>query len=307
MVMTQPAGRHAGHTARNPGGPASRDRAGAAPRRPTVYEPTASGLPALRAYLRDLWERRPLIWHLARTDLKAQNYETTLGQAWVVLDPLLMAAVYYLFRSVVSTESTASARNEILSHLIWGVFVFYYTSNCVLGGARSLTSGRALILNSSFPRAALPLYEIVKSAMNFLPTLAVYLVLHAVLGRPFGFGLVALPVMVAIQTALNVGLALLFAPLMVFFRDVRGLLPYITRVWLYTSPALYSVAELPPRYASWLRWNPLYPFFAAYEQVFAGRLPSIGYVVAACMWALLFLVVGALVFLTKERDFAIRI
>lgn len=278
-----------------------------APRQPTVYEPTASGLPPIRGYVRELWERRPLIWHLARTDLKAQNYETTLGQAWVVLDPLLMAAVYYLFRSVVSTETTASARNEILSHLIWGVFVFYYTSNCVLGGARSLTSGRALILNSSFPRAALPLYEIVKSAMNFLPTLAVYLVLHAILGRPFGIGLLALPIMVAIQTVLNVGLALLFAPLMVFFRDVRGLLPYITRVWLYTSPALYSIAELPPRYASWLRWNPLYPFFAAYEQVFVGRLPGVGYIVAAGMWATLFVVVGALVFLSKERDFAVRI
>ena len=63
----------------------------------TVYEPTATGLPPLRPYLADLVARRRLIWHLARTDLKAEHYDTAIGQLWVVLDPLLTAAVYFLF------------------------------------------------------------------------------------------------------------------------------------------------------------------------------------------------------------------
>lgn len=272
-----------------------------------MFEPTATGLPPMRTYLIDLWHRRPLIWHLARTDLKSQHYETTIGQAWIVLDPLLLAAVYYLFRSIVSAGGTAATRSEILSHLLWGVFFFHFTGNALLGGARSLTAGRALILNSSFPRAALPLYEIVKSLLNFAPTLLVYFLLHGFLGRPFGIALVGLPVLIAIQTVFNIGLALLFSPLMLFFRDVRGFLPYLTRVWLYATPALYTVAELPAQYASYLRWNPLYPFFAAYEQIFSARWPSPVYLLAAAGWAVLVFVAGALVFLSKERDFAIRL
>lgn len=278
-----------------------------APSIPTVYEPTASGLPQLRPYLAELWERRPFIWHLARTELKSRHYETALGQIWIVLDPLLMAAVYFLFRSVVKSAGSGADRNQILSHLLWGVFFFYYTSNALMGGARSLVNGRALILNSSFPRAALPLAEIVKSIFDFAPTLAVYLVLHAVLSQPFGAGLVALPILLALQTVMNIGLALLFAPLMVFFRDTRGFLPYITRVWLYLTPALYAISEIPPTFRPFLVWNPLYPLYGAYEQVFQGQFPSLNYVAAAAAWAFGFFLVGAVAFLAKERDFAVRL
>ena len=274
---------------------------------PTVYEPTASGLPELRPYLAQLWERRAFILHLARTDLKSKHYETALGQVWIVLDPLLMAAVYFLFRSVLASGGAAGERNEILSHLLWGVFFFYYTSNALADGARSLVSGRGLVLNASFPRAALPLAEVLKSLFDFVPTLAVYLVLHVLLGRPVSAALTVLPVMLILQTALNVGLALLLAPIMVFVRDTRALLPYFTRVGLYLTPALYAISEIPERMHAYLRWNPLYPLYSAYESIFRGRVPSAEVVLAAAAWGIAFFAAGAIAFLAKERDFAVRL
>ena len=59
---------------------------------PTVYESTATGMPPLRPYLTELWGRRRFIWHLARSDLKAEHYDSAIGQLWVILDPLLLAA-----------------------------------------------------------------------------------------------------------------------------------------------------------------------------------------------------------------------
>ncbi len=276
-------------------------------RRPTVYEPTASGLPPLRAYLTSVRERWPFIWHLARTDLKSEHYDSAIGQVWVVLDPLLMAAVYFLLRSVVRPAGTGAARNAVIAHLVWAVFVFTYTNNALSAGARSLTNGRGLILNASFPRAVLPLVSIVKAAFDLVPTLFVYLVFHAALGQRFGLSLVMVPVIIAIQTVLNTGLALVFSPIMVFFRDTGGFLPYLTRIWLYITPVLYTVREIPGPLKAWLRWNPLYPYFAALEQVFAGRFPSSAYLLAATAWAVGFFLVGAVVFLAKERDFAVRL
>src|SRR3954469_24636628 len=130
-------------------------------RMPTVYEATESGMPPLRRYLHELRERRRFIWHLARTDLKSKNYGTVIGQAWIILDPLLSAGVYFFFRSVVKSAGTGDARALILSHLIWGVFFFTFTQNSMNYGARSLVAGRGLILNASFPRAVLPLVAIV--------------------------------------------------------------------------------------------------------------------------------------------------
>ena len=274
---------------------------------PTVYESTATGLPPMRAYFVELWGRRRFVWHLARSDLKAEHYDSAIGQLWVILDPLLLAAVYFLLRTVVRPAGSGPGRNAIIAHLVWAVFVFTFVSNSMMAGARSLLNGRALILNSSFPRAVLPIVAIVKAVFDFLPTLLVYFVFHLVLGQPFGKSLVTLPLIVVILAIMSLGFGLLFAPLMVFYRDTGGFLPYVTKIWLYVTPALYFVREIPPKLLVYLRWNPLYPSYAALEQIFAARMPSPGYLLAASGWALGFFLFGAVVFLARERDFAVRL
>ena len=153
----------------------------------------------------------------------------------------------------------------------------------------------------------LPIIAIVKALFDFLPTMLVYFVFHLVLGQPFGASLVALPLIVVILTVMTLGLGLLFAPLMVFYRDTGGFLPYVTKIWLYVTPVLYFVREIPPKLLVYLRWNPLYPSFAALEQIFARDWPSPAYLLAAAAWALGFFFVGAVVFLARERDFAVRL
>jgi teichoic acid transport system permease protein len=190
---------------------------------------------------------------------------------------------------------------------VWAVFFFTFVSNAMQTGARSLLSGRNLILNASFPRAVLPLVSIVKSVFDFLPTMLVYFAFHAVLGQPFGLSLIMLPVVILILTLMNVGLAMLFAPLMVFFRDTSGFLPYINRIWLYITPALFLISEIPPKLLAYLRWNPLFPSFAALEQIFNAQFPSAAYLFAGLAWAVGFFLVGAIVFLAREREFAVRL
>jgi teichoic acid transport system permease protein len=146
-----------------------------------------------------------------------------------------------------------------------------------------------------------------KSLLDFLPTIVVYFVLHAILRQPFGLSLVALPLLIAIQTVFNLGLGMLLAPLMVFYRDTGGFLPYLTRLWLYVTPVLYTIAEIPKPLKAFLRWNPLYPLFGALEPVFKGRFPPGTYILGAAAWAIGFFVVGTIVFLARERDFAVRL
>jgi teichoic acid transport system permease protein len=276
-------------------------------RTPNVYEPTVTGLPEMKPYVADLWEKRRLIWHLARTDLKAEHYDTALGQAWVVLDPLLLAAVYFLLRSVVRPAASAADRNAVIAHLIWAVFFFTYVQHALMDGSRSIIRGRNLLLNASFPRAALPLVSIVRSIFDFIPTLIVYFVFQAVLGQPFGRSLITLPVVIVLLTIFNIGLALGFAPLMVFYRDTAGFLPYATRIWMYITPVLFSTAEIPQNLKKYLQWNPLYPFYAALEQIFRAQWPSSRYFVTMSLWAFGVFFAGAIAFLAKERDYAVRL
>jgi teichoic acid transport system permease protein len=277
-------------------------------RAPTVYEPSVTGLPPLIEYFRSVWARRPLIWNLARTDLKAEHYGTVLGQVWILLDPLLMAAVYYMLRTVVRPvgNGNPALRNQLLAHLMWGLFFFRYTLGCFGNGARSVVMGKQLILNTSFPRMVFPITAVLKGILDFLPTLVVYAIFHMVLRQPVTSALLFIPLLVALQTVFNFGVALIFAPMSVFFRDTIGFIPYLSQIWLYMTPVLYRVVEIPPNLRAFLRLNPLYPLFAALEQIFTGHWPSFGYVAGIGAWAGAVLVVGIVVFLARDREFAIR-
>jgi teichoic acid transport system permease protein len=146
-----------------------------------------------------------------------------------------------------------------------------------------------------------------RALLDFLPTVAVYMVFQYILGQPFGLSLLMLPVVVALMTLLNVGLAFLLSAATVFFHDMANFLPYITRLLMYISPVLFATYEIPANLKVWLKWNPLYPFYAALEQIFRAQWPSSSYLLAAAAWAVFFLLVGVTYFLAKEREFAVRL
>ena len=188
--------------------------------------------------------------------------------------------------------------------------MFTFVSNAMMAGARSLLNGRGLILNASFPRAVLPLVAIVKSVFDFLPTMLVYFVFHA--GARPAVRLVARHAAGdhrdphGDERSVS---ALLFAPLMVFYRDTGGFLPYVTRIWLYVTPVLYFVREIPPKLLVYLRWNPLYPVVrraradlqraAGRRRGTCSRRVGVGRRVLPRS--------APIVFLARERDFAVRL
>lgn len=270
-----------------------------------VYEPHKAGLPPLRPYFRSVWQRRHLAYELARANLRSQNYNTAFGQLWLVLNPLFLGLVLFALVTIVRGGSRGP---EFLAHLMLGLFTFRLVSMSVKHGAKSVTSGGKLILNMSFPRALLPIESVIRAFMRFLPSMIVYAVVHVAVGLGFDpHVLWAIPIL-ALMTVFSLGLALLAAAAQVYFRDLANFLPYLTRIWLYSSPVLYYAWEVPERLKLLLIANPLYPMLAALnEAVILGRTPSAGYLLASLAWAASALVIGALYFISREREFAVRL
>ena len=133
----------------------------------TSTSPHTVGLPPLRSYLRELWRRREFAYELARTKLREQNFDTVFGQLWLVLNPLLLALVYFILVDIL--RASDSRNSEFFAHLVAGLFAFMFIHNAMTVGVRSVTKGGRLILNSAFPRALLPLSAVITAFMRFMP------------------------------------------------------------------------------------------------------------------------------------------
>jgi teichoic acid transport system permease protein len=271
-----------------------------------VYEPHRIGLPPVRPYVRQLWRRREFAVELARTNLRAEHFNTALGQLWLVINPLLLAFVYFVLVDIVRRGGGRGP--EFLAHLMAGLFAFRFVSGCITQGARSVVGGGRLILNTAFPRTLLPLASVMTAFMRFLPTLLVYAVMHAIAGLPVGLHLLwAIPIF-ALFVVFALGTSMVAAAAQVYFRDLASFLPYFTRIWLYASPVLYYAHEVPDRFKPMLAANPLYPLLVALSDVLdKGRSPSLGFLAWGLAWAVGAFVVGALFFVSREREFAVRL
>jgi teichoic acid transport system permease protein len=272
-----------------------------------VFEPHAVELPPLKPYLQELWDRRRFVKTLARAEIQGKRSSTVAGQFWAVLDPLFQAAIYFFLIQVLRGGQGGRGSSYQMTLLISGIFLFQFTRTSLNEGARSVIGGRGLLLNSAFPRALLPISAVYKGLLELVPAGGVYLVIHIAFGRPIGSGIAFLPLLLVLHTAINLGLALLFAALTVFMRDVTQLMQYLLRVLFFVTPVLYPVSFLPSGVRTGMAFNPLFPVFAAYQEVVGGGVPTNLQLVGALFWAVVFLIVGGGLFLSHERAFALHV
>jgi ABC-type polysaccharide/polyol phosphate export permease len=270
-----------------------------------VYEPHRAGLPPLGGYVSELWGRREFAFELARTNLRVQHYNTALGQLWIILNPLLLGLVYF---ALVEIIGRAGGRISVLAHILLCLFAFRLVSSSVGQGARSVVGGGKLILNTAFPRSLLPLTAVMTSFMLFLPTLLVYAVVHGIAGLPVTPEILwAIPI-IAMLVVFAAGMAMLVATVQVYFRDLTNFLPYATRIWLYSSPILYLAAQVPDNLKPILYVNPMYPPLTSLtDAVNFGVGPPPVLLLASLGWAVGAFFVGALFFISREREFAVRL
>jgi ABC-type polysaccharide/polyol phosphate export permease len=293
----------AGSVVREPGPHHERENEWASERH--VYEPHRVGLPPLRPYVKELWRRREFALELSRTHLQAQHFNTAFGQLWLVLNPLLLAMVYFLLVDILRHGHRPPG---FFAHLVGGIFAYYFVSGAVRESVKSVVGGGKLVLNTAFPRALLPLSTVITAFTRFIPTFLIYIPIHIISGLPITLNLLYLIPVVLLLAFVSAGFAMFVAALQVYFRDVKSFLPYMLRIWLYASPVLYYATEVPHHWDWLLKVNPIGSLLAAWSIVLQKGQPAPPVDMAfGLAWAIVIFVAGALFFISRERDFAVRL
>jgi ABC-type polysaccharide/polyol phosphate export permease len=269
-----------------------------------VYEPFRAGLPKLGRYWKSLWSRRTFIAEYSKSELREQHFDSVFGQLWLVLNPLLLSAVYFILIVIIG-GATDSAR---YAHLTASLFLFYLVANSLTGGVKSVTAGQRLILNTAFPRIMLPLSAVVIAVFKFLPTLFVFLVIKAIVGSAFTWQMLWGIVILFIAIFLSLAVAITISCINVYFRDIASFLPYLTRTLLYLSPILYEASDLNPSLRILEVFNPLFPILDSWSRAMVhGEAPQISSLLQGLAWATGIFFIGTYFFLSREREFAVRL
>jgi teichoic acid transport system permease protein len=262
--------------------------------------------PPIRTYLGQLWSRRHFLWAEARAKVTSGTRETLLGQAWMVINPILNGIAYYLIFGKLLTGERGI--ENFLGYLVIGVFLFQFATQCVSNGAKSIQSGRNLIRAFTFPRASLPLSVVLRGILNLVPTLAAMFLILLALPEQERWTPAALlfPAVLLLQILFITGLALFLARLASMLPDLNQLIGVAMRFWLYASAVFFSIDRFQkyPWIVGLMEANPMYMVLhAARDCLLYGTVPAASTWIGLSMWAVGTLVLGFLFFWKGEESY----
>jgi lipopolysaccharide transport system permease protein len=208
--------------------------------------------------------RVDLVSHLVRRDFTLRYRDATLGVLWSLLHPLAQLLVLvFLFQRVIPLGIEAYPAFVFSALLPWSWF------STSVGSAGSLFVGsRDLVRQPAFAPGALVIVNALSNLLSFVVSLPILLAFLAWYGREPGASLLFLPVLVAIQGALIVGLGLVVATLNVFYRDVQHIVTVVLPLLFYMTPVFYRSHEAPERFGWIFQLNPMAALVEGYRAVF---------------------------------------
>ena len=262
--------------------------------------------PSIGNYLAALWKRRHFILADSRARVASGSQQMVLGQAWLVLKPVLDAAVYLvIFGFLLKTDAGI---HNFLGDLVIGVFMFQFTSRCLLQGGKSSTGGKSLIHAFAFPSAALPIAAVVRDTLSMLPVLSAMALLLIVMppGAHLSWRWMLFPLVFALQLVFNMGIALFAARLVSHVRDMTHVLALLSRFWLYGSAVFFTVDRFKdlPEIVTVMRVNPVFIVLdMTRDLLLYATTPSAVSWLLLSAWAVISVVAGFVFFWRGEENY----
>jgi lipopolysaccharide transport system permease protein len=206
--------------------------------------------------LAELWRYRELIGMFAWRDILLRYKQTFFGVSWAILQPLLTTVVFTVLFGRWAKFDSGGAPYPLLilaALLPWQLFATALTES-----SASLVSAARIISKVYFPRLVVPLSAMFSALVDAAITTVILLVLMPFYGAGFRWQMVWLPVFAIAALLPAVAAGIWFSALNVRYRDVRYIIPFLTRIGFYVTPIAFIWQTLvPPRFWLLYHLNPL--------------------------------------------------
>jgi len=209
----------------------------------------------------DMYRYRSLLWQFTVRNVQARTRGSFLGITWMVLNPLLMMALYSTVFGVIFNGRYGVNPDETALDYALGIFLSLTTFQLiaeVMGASTTIILGNTNIVKRVvFPLEILPVAQVGASIYHFgisivLVFLGIFIFGHELTATVFLFPLVLLPILL-----LSLGIGWFFSALGVYVRDLTSLIQFLSLLLLYSSAVFYTIDDVPDSIYEFLKFNPI--------------------------------------------------
>ena len=257
--------------------------------------------------IKELFQYKDLILLFTKRDISVMYKQTILGPLWLILNPLITVLLYsFVFGSVagLSTDGSPHLAFYLTSNALWSYF-----ATCLSQTSTTFTTNAAIFGKVYFPRLTMPISTVVTGILNLLVQimmLVVALFLYKLQGIPIGTNcnILLVPVLILQIALLGLGCGIIVSELTTKYRDLVIVVTFGVQLWMYASPVVYSVTQIPAGIYTVYMLNPVAPIISVWRYAFLGSgIPPYFYWGISWITTILIFFIGIVLFSKVEKTF----
>lgn len=256
---------------------------------------------------RELWKYRDLIILFVKRDLKNSYKQTILGPLWIVINPFLSTFVFTVIFGVIANISTDGIPQFLFymsGNILWSFF-----SSCLNRSSSTFLSNARMFGKVYFPRLVMPISGILYNSVTFIVQFAMYFILILIYMfsganiHPNALALL-LPILLLQTALLGTAIGLIITSVTTKYRDLNILVSFGVSLWMYLTPVVYPISQVPEKLRAILFLNPVAPIVETLRYAFlgSGTFEPV-YLIISMVVTALFLIIGIVVFNQVEKNF----
>jgi len=267
------------------------------------YDSAARPHPVLDE-IASLIKYKDLIAQFVSRAIKTRYKRSVLGVVWTMLNPLLTMIILSVVFSQILRVQVRNYPVYILSGQI--SWIFFATSTHFAMG-EMIWSGD-LLKRIFVPKSVFAVSSVGTGLVNMGLSLLPLLAIAAVLGVLPSWALLTWPFAIALMAIFALGIGLILATAVVYFADMLPIYEVLLQIWFYATPIIYPM-EIIPVESQWLfRLNPMYYLIELFRYpLMNGGVPGMDIWLPALGVSVTSLILGAVIFTARSREYAYRI
>ncbi|HEY1339059.1 MAG TPA: ABC transporter permease [Bryobacteraceae bacterium] len=252
-------------------------------------------------FLKNLVERRSLLFQLVRRDFEQRFVGSAVGWVWGLIHPLVLLVSYTFVFRVCLRQNIPNYPFYLLAGMLpWMLF-----SETVQRSASSLLDQANLITKTVFPSEIVPISVFLSTLVSHLLAMAILVGAAAVWLRQVSVFLTLLPVYLLVIGLFAVGIGWIVAGLHVFLRDTAQVLSVVLTFWFWLTPIFITEDQFPERFRFLLAANPFYYVVRSYRAMLLTQaVPEVRDLLIAAAYGAAAFLLGGLFFRQMKRGFA---
>jgi lipopolysaccharide transport system permease protein len=258
--------------------------------------------------LRELWNKRYLVWLFIKRDLTVQFKQTIFGFAWYFISPLFSVVMYMVVFGRIANIPTDDIPQPVF--YLSGICLWEYFSECLTAVSGTFQTNANLFGKIYFPRLVSPVSVVLSKLFRFSLQLGTFLIVYIIFlckGVHLcpNWYLLLFPVVLMTIQGIALGLGLIISSLTTKYRDLTNVFSTFVSLWMYATPIVYPLSYVSnPTLHKIMLLNPMTALIETFKYGAYGAgsfsWESLGYSIG-CM--LVLLIVGILLFNRKQKYF----